>query len=194
MRNFSLRALSSLLLVGLWVTGAAAQTWTAQPTETKEASSSAAAAAAPSSATQKCSLEVRSLQSQASKRFSATKILDLDFHVRLNPTPAGEQLVRIEIETPNGHLFQTLIVPFSAEPSEVESRRKVSGFPRPVKVQLVRQTARGAASASSEVVGRLPVAGTPIVHSSLYGRWAARAYLGDETKSCGRGRAFFITP
>ena len=39
-----------------------------------------------------------------------------------------------------------------------------------------------------------PVAGTSIVSSSLYGRWTARAYLGDEIEPCGRPRAFAINP
>ncbi len=196
MRKLLPRTFSILLLVGLWATAGAAQTGTAQPVAGAEAGRAAVSRAQPGSAstpTRRCGIRVRSLQSRGSRQFSATKILDLDFHVRLRPTPAGERLVRIEIETPNGHLFQTLTVPFTSESRRAGTRRAVEGFPRPVEVQLTRPV-RGASHATTVVVGRLPVAGTPIVHSSLYGTWVARAYLDDEIEPCGRARAFFISP
>lgn len=199
MRTVLPRPLLILLLVGLWATGAAAQpqTFTAQPTaEPEPAVRSAARPVVPLStgAQRSCNIRVRSLQSRGAKRFSATGILDLDFHVRLRPVPGDEHTVRVEIETPKGHLFQTLTIPFTSEPSQVGARRAVDGFPRPVEVQLARPVASNSTGAMSEVVGRLPVAGTPIVHSSLYGRWRARAYLDDEIAPCGRARAFIIDP
>ena len=115
--------------------------------------------------------------------------------MRLRPVPGDEHTVRVEIETPKGHLFQTLTIPFTSEPSQVGARRAVDGFPRPVEVQLARPSRPAIpAGATSVVVGRLPVAGTPIVHSSLYGRWRARAYLDDEIAPCGRARAFYHRP
>ena len=39
----------------------------------------------------------------------------------------------------------------------------------------------------------MPVAGTPIVHNSLYGQWTATAYLDDDVEPCSPTKAFLIT-
>ena len=205
MRPLLPKPLLILLLVGPWAAAAGAQpqTFTAQPAAEPEVDgretvrpveSPSAAAPAAAAAQTRCKLRVRSLQSRSSRRFSATAILDLDFHVRLRPAPAGEQTVRVEVETPSGHLFQTLPLPFTSEPARAGARRVVDGFPRQVEVQLARPVIEKGGREASVVVGRLPVAGTPIVHSSLYGKWLARAYVDDEIEPCGRARAFIIDP
>ena len=123
-------------------------------------------------------------------------MLDLDLRVRLASTVSGEHLLRVEVNTPKGHLYQTLTVPFTTDRSPTKALRAVDGFPRPLAVQQTETVPEeGKAQgdkASQSVVARLPVAGTSIVHSSLYGKWTAEAYLDDETESCGRSRVFFI--
>lgn len=197
MKNLLPRALSLLLLGGLWATGAAAQTATARlivdPAAGRTASAPAVTARA-SARPSRCGLRVRSLQSRGSKRFFATRILDLDFVVRLRPSAAGTESVRVEVETPSGHLFQTLTVPFTDEPAQAASRRAMAGFPHPVEVQFAQPSAAAGRVVIREVVGRMPVAGTPIVHSSLYGEWRARAYLDDAIEPCSVTKTFEIRP
>ncbi len=123
------------------------------------------------------------------RTFSATEILDLDFAIRLRAE--GDHLLRLELPTPTGHLYQTLTVPFSTATARAGARRAVAGFPRPLEVRPAEAAAGGA---WSSVDLQLPVAGTPIVHSSLYGRWTATAYLYDDVERCGRPRRFFIQP
>jgi hypothetical protein len=44
------------------------------------------------------------------------------------------------------------------------------------------------------IIARLPVGGTAITQSSLYGKWRAVPYLDDEAKPCGSAVAFKIGP
>ncbi len=140
----------------------------------------------------RCRVKVRSAQSTSRKTFSATQILDLDFRVKLRPETSGEHILRVDLRTPKGHHYQTLTVPFSTDASLAGTTRRVEGFPRPLEVQTA-DTAAVDGVRVPRVDVQLPVAGTAIVHSALYGRWTAIAYLDDETASCGR-RRFTITP
>ncbi|MCP3964196.1 MAG: hypothetical protein GY719_40720 [bacterium] len=146
----------------------------------------APAAEAADRAPSRCRVAVTSEQSDGRGTFSATEILDLDFRVRLAPEVEGEHLLHVRVHTPNGHLYQTLTLPFSTDPNRAGSRRTVDGFPRPLAVR--------SATADGTVVARLPVAGTSIVHGSLYGKWSVEAFLDSDTRSCGRSRAFFLKP
>ena len=101
-------------------------------------------------------------------------------------------MLRIELQTPSGHHYQTLTLPFSTDIARSGGKRAIVDFPRPLEIQSAEvSTSEGVAWSS--VVAQLPVAGTPIVHSSLYGRWTVRTYLGDDLESCGRTR-FVIQP
>jgi hypothetical protein len=191
-----------LLMAVLWASGAAAQTWTAQPVDDADgvkvqptATAASSAAVSESFAPKRaCTIRVRSPQRPGSKRFSATRILDLEFQVRFSSGRDSQRTVRVEVETPKGHLFQTLTIPFEEDASTIASGRVIEGYPRPLEVQRARPVVRRSGRNSSEVIGRLPVAGTSIVHSSLYGKWVARAYLGDALEPCGRARAFLLSP
>lgn len=139
----------------------------------------------------RCRVRARSAQSSSRRTFSATQILDLDFRVKLLGV-SGDHVLRVDLKTPKGHHYQTLTVPFSADASSAEAHRLLEGFPRPLEVQVTKM-GRVEGRAVPRVDARLPVAGTPIVHSALYGRWTATAYLDDEIKACGR-RRFIVTP
>lgn len=156
----------------------------------------------PGKAGARCQISVSSEQSGNRRTFSATEVLDLDLRVRLASTVHGEHLLRVEVDTPKGHLYQALTVPFTTDRAPAKASgdrpqlRTVEGFPRPLPVQrtepvLEEGKAQGD-KASQSVVARLPVAGTSIVHSSLYGKWTAEAYLDGEVESCGSSRVFFI--
>lgn len=97
--------------------------------------------------------------------FSASRVYDLHFRTILGGTPDGPHLLELRLYTPNGHLYQVLSVPFTG-----------------------RHGARREPSASAT----LPVAGTAIMTSSLYGRWRVEPHLDGSPVPCGRSRGFVI--
>ena len=141
----------------------------------------------------RCRIQVSSAQSGARRSFSATEILDLDFRVLLGPEEAGDHLLQVKLHTPRGHVYQTLTIPFTTVASRAGGSRDVDGYPRPLRIQATQEVTADGASWQA-VVTRLPVAGTSIVHSSLYGRWTAEAFIDDSSESCGRPRAFLLEP
>ncbi len=159
-----------------------------QPTAVQDPDQQAAARTA-----KRCKIKISSAQSNGGRTFSATQILDLDLRVKLNRSVTGEHLLRLDLKTPKGHHYQTLTVAFSTEAASAGARRSVAGFPHPLEVR-VTETAMHEGRPVFSVLAQLPVAGTPIVHSALYGRWTATAYLDDETEACGRPRRFFLEP
>ncbi len=124
--------------------------------------------------------------------FQATRMLDLDLVVRLAAGFSGNHVLHVKLSTPKGHHYQTLTAPIASAAAHAGATRRVEGFPRPLPVQVAR-AARGPAGETS-VVQQLPVAGTPIVSSGLYGKWTASAFLDDATEPCGDSSSFFITP
>jgi hypothetical protein len=112
---------------------------------------------------------IRSPQVDARRRFSATRVIDLEFDVALSPKVGEAERLALKVFTPNGHLYETL-APQPAIPSA------------------------GHGTGRTRVIARLPVAGTPIVTSSLYGRWSVVPYLEGETDACGWPRAFWVDP
>jgi hypothetical protein len=107
--------------------------------------------------------------------FSASEILDLEFDALLSGrrNPSHHQ-VEFKIYTPAGHLYQVLTSDLTPAPSD----RARS----PRREQSQRR-----------VTARLPVAGTSIVTSSLYGRWTVVAHLDGESKPASAPRSFTIT-
>jgi len=106
-------------------------------------------------------------------RYSAAKVDDLEITATIAPQVRGGHRLALKVFTPRGHLYQTLRVPVTA-----------SSLP-----------ARGPwpPSRTHKVSARLPVSGTLIVTSSLYGRWRVVPYLDDAAAPCGRELRFEIT-
>jgi hypothetical protein len=101
---------------------------------------------------------------RARERFSATKTVDLQFRMRLRDADEDRHLISLRIFTPNGHLYQEIQVVHRAE-----SGRRVSS-----------------------ISARLPVAGTAIATSSLYGRWRVVPYFDDGPRPCAPASVFTI--
>lgn len=96
--------------------------------------------------------------------FSAATAGDLEFSLSFAPHLSGRRAV-LKIYTPRGHLYQELkVAPEASRPG----RREVSA--------------------------RLPVSGTLIVNSSLYGRWSLETHLDGSPERCGEPSLFTITP
>lgn len=99
------------------------------------------------------------------ERFRATRILELRFETLLTGRLEQERRLRLRLTTPGGFLYQILSVPIDH-----------AGGKKP------------------RLVARLPVAGTSIMASGLYGRWTVTPTLDDTREPCGRSRHFVIKP
>ncbi len=124
--------------------------------------------------------------------FSATRVLDLTFTVLFPPALEGEHVVELRVFTPDAQLYRSMVVPF-ARAAQAGAARAVDGYARPVPQQALRQVSRGrgvyaAASAT------LPVGGTDIVSSGLYGRWRVEAYLDGAQQRCAPATPFNLRP
>ena len=98
------------------------------------------------------------------ERFSATKTLDLQFRMRVRRPDAEPHMLTLRVLTPKGHLYQELRVPYVSDPKHRTA---------PLSVNL-------------------PLAGTAIATSSLYGRWRVTPYLDESARPCGAATVFSI--
>jgi len=104
--------------------------------------------------------------------FSASEILDLEFHAQLARRLDGDRQIEFRVYTPRGHLYQTLTPAVTTSGDDRQGSRR----------------GRGRLQASV----RLPVAGTSIVTSSLYGQWTVVAHLDGSADPVSRPRSFTI--
>lgn len=96
--------------------------------------------------------------------FSARKTLDLQFRMRLGVRDENAHVVRFRVLTPKGRLYQ--------------------------EIQVAHDATSGKKVAS--IAGRLPVAGTAIATSSLYGRWRVVPYFDGGAQPCAAAAVFTI--
>jgi hypothetical protein len=109
----------------------------------------------------------------ANVAWSVRRVTDVRFEARLRPA-AEAAGVELHIFTPNGHLYRKIdaTVTEAAPPPPSGPRRR----PKP----------------KAEVL--LPVAGTNIVRSGLYGQWKVVPHLPDDPRPCGRTLSFGLAP
>lgn len=111
--------------------------------------------------------------------FSSREVLDLRLEALLRRAPRGEHRLRFKVVTPAGFLYQVVTVPFvgavDRDPTAVGDA-----------------TAGADRSRGHAVSALLPVAGTSITQSSLYGRWTVEPYLDDDAEACGPAARFTI--
>lgn len=127
---------------------------------------------------------------QAVPAFSAVEVEDLVVTVFLPRDLQGEHRLDVSFRLPSGHLYQTVTRPLVVETSGRPGRpghagaRRLPDHPFPVKAAAARPatTPRGRQALAVEV--RLPVAGTAIVASSLYGRWQIEAHIDGAEEAC----------
>jgi hypothetical protein len=129
--------------------------------------------------------------------FSATQILDLEFRALVRPMPTGPHLLELKVYTPKGHLYQVLPVAF--EGSGPVTRRKgpppswQALYRTPLPVRRAPRVRVGN-DVRQRAVATLPVAGTAIVATSLYGHWTVAVHLDGAPSSCGRTASFRLVP
>lgn len=112
--------------------------------------------------------------------FSASEILDLKLQLSLSPALRGDHKVELSVYTPKGHLYQTLSAALTGPETTDEQGREH---------QSVRRSPRARVATAT-----LPVAGTTIVASSLYGEWQVEAHLDGSESVCSRPQKFVIEP
>jgi hypothetical protein len=129
---------------------------------------------------------------------SAADTVDLQLQVQVRPEVKGDHVLRLDLFTPSGYLYQSMTLPFRfVSPKQLRAARgepvtrSVAGFPRPLEVQLLTTHGRHGRPAD-RVTARLPVAGTSIALGSLFGRWKAVPYVDDGAAPCGPGTSFEI--
>lgn len=129
-------------------------------------------------------VEIGSAQApHARTRFSATRIVELEFDARLERRTSREHTLRLRVYTPQGFLYQVLTVP------------PESSGPALPTVPVEKDRSGGRSDQKpARLAARLPVAGTSIMASGLYGRWKVVPYLDDGPRPCGPGRSFVIQP
>ncbi len=113
------------------------------------------------------------------KVFRATRILDVRVRAVI---PASVEFERDEVvvfrfTTPKGNLYQAIEVPVASSKNGAEKERKRPGYPFPLEVQQPKSVTHDRRPAKS-VETRLPVGGTAIMESGLYGAWRVEALVG----------------
>ncbi len=125
-------------------------------------------------------------------RFSVTKTVDLTFAVLLPSEAAGEHLLQLKVYLPSGDLYQVIDVPVAASGTSAQDAAKgrtMRGYRHPVpKTVPSRQNVSGQDFNRVEVP--FPVAGTAIVHASMFGAFRVEAYLDDSKQACGPAAGF----
>jgi len=125
--------------------------------------------------------------------FSGRQILDLQFQACLRQDLPGDHVMQFKVLTPGGFLYRVLTVPFVGTAAGPPPPRAVPGYPRPLPVQTLVPTAGDSRMrAFYSVSTALPVAGTSITLSSLYGPWTVQAFLDGQSDPCGPATRFTI--
>ncbi len=101
---------------------------------------------------------------RAREPFSVRKTLDLQFRMRLRTRDDEAHAVTFHIFTPEGHLYQQLQVSGAVDDEDDDRVSRVSA--------------------------RLPVAGTFIATSSLFGKWRVVPFIDDDTEPCAAPSVF----
>lgn len=111
-------------------------------------------------------------------KFSAAEIMDIQLQTRVSSKLAGQHTLELKIYTPKGNLYQSMKVQFDAASEKPASKNgRTRGSRR-----------------YHEVSTLLPVAGTSIVSSSMYGKWSVEAFLDGAEEGCSRPKSFIIEP
>jgi hypothetical protein len=130
---------------------------------------------------------VSSVPETRSRVFSARKVLDLRFRVLFGDgfPLASDSTIELKIFNPNGHLYQSLLVPVQGEARKDERERQIAGYPFPLKVMRVKHGKTPEAQATRYVdAPNFPVGGTQISTNSLYGAWRVEAWPSNAEAPC----------
>ena len=132
-------------------------------------------------------------------RFVTSQVLDLEFATELQRATYGTHVLHFKVTTPSGFLYQDLAMPFhwprpghgGSREHDKDSVMKAAATAPGAQVQPLG-LARGRGLGARQVRARLPVAGTSITMSTLYGRWSVQAFLDDLARPCSPAAAFTL--
>src|SRR5512143_1880094 len=132
--------------------------------------------------------------------FSSRETLDLVLRPRLRQDFEGDHLMELKLFTPGGFLYQSIALPFVGAASSARGQqaaaappaRVVPGYPRPLEVQRLVPVRTSGTRGEYELRARLPVAGTSITLSSIYGTWSVQTFLDGQAGPCGPATRFTI--
>lgn len=110
--------------------------------------------------------------------------LDLRLDVYLEGVAAGDHLVELRLNTPAGHHYQTLTAPVTTTTKRTPTTRRVPGYPRPLPEKVLQPAVHAGLDDPLLLVLSLPVAGTPMISSGLYGDWQIEVLLDDQPMDC----------
>lgn len=124
--------------------------------------------------------------------FSARGVLDVKLRMLFPASfkPDREELLRVALTTPNGFPYQELEVPLVAAGAK-EKQRELAGYPFPVKTKPLAAAKDEKGSPVQAVEVKVPVAGTAITESGLYGTWKVDVWVGEARPCSG---SFKLTP
>jgi hypothetical protein len=132
--------------------------------------------------------------------FSSRETLDLVLRPRVRQNVQGDHLMELKIFTPRGFLYQVIALPFvgaaaqdaHGQQAAAPPSRVVPGYPRALEVQRLVPARGSARRAEFELRASLPVAGTSITLSSIYGTWSVQTFLDGQAEPCGPVTRFTI--
>ena len=116
-------------------------------------------------------------------RFSAGDTLDLELAVRYLSSDHRPEVFEIRLFTPNGHLYQALVVPTARQSDVGKQALWLPDHPFPVAAEVPTVVSTGPPRVL-EVTTRWPLAGTAVTTHSLYGRWRAEARTPGRPAAC----------
>ena len=122
----------------------------------------------------------------------ASQTLDLAARVELPGELVGSHLLELRFLLPGGALYQSIAFPVASQSAKTAVALAVPAYPFPVAVH--RPAAASKVAGNWTVEQALPVAGTPILDSSLYGTWGLEAYLDQSETPCIAALAFDLQP
>lgn len=124
--------------------------------------------------------------------FSVSKTIDLVFRAVLAEPVSGDHVAEMRVFTPDGHLYRSLAVPYNDGTREPRSRT-LPGYARPVREKAPSRVSV-AATKYPAVSGSLPVGGTDVVSSGLYGKWKVEVHIDGAEAPCTSATTFTLVP
>lgn len=125
-------------------------------------------------------------------KYSATATTDLKIHVIFPDAFKEDHVISLKFQTPAGHLYRQIDVPVTHEVGRQGTQTvRLPGYPYPVTV-AVPEISRIAGQVAPSIEVRLPVGGTSIATSSLFGMWQVNGMIDGVEKRCFRPVSFGI--
>lgn len=118
------------------------------------------------------------------KSFSARQTTDVLLNVIFQTPVTEEYVVTITVYTPKGHLYRTIDMPVVVDTGHAPGTRRITGYRNPVPAQTTRHMEIDGERLRQVITATLPLAGSTIVSSSLYGKWRAQVSVNTTGQLC----------